>query len=136
MLHASVAARTYGETRARVADGGGNQLSRRVNTARGRKGRRGLVWVIGAAVSVGALLYWEQTALLYVLSTLAMSGLLIVVVFADLKGSDVASSESTLTEKAAVAGDAELTTTRAPYRGRGVTKRRHPDATLRTQRAE
>ena len=33
------------------------------------------MWVIGAVAVVSALLYWEQTALLYVLSTLAMCGL-------------------------------------------------------------
>ncbi|HEX6622311.1 MAG TPA: hypothetical protein VF064_01270 [Pyrinomonadaceae bacterium] len=46
------------------------------------------MWVTGAAAIVAALLYWEQTAALYVLSTLAMSALLLVVAFSDLEGKE------------------------------------------------
>lgn len=52
MIHALVAILAYGETR-----------------------RRGLIRVAGAVAFVAALLYWEQTEILYVLSTLAMCGL-------------------------------------------------------------
>ena len=66
---------------------GGGQLSRRVSTPGGRKGRRGsLIRVLSAVAFVSALLYWEQTELLYVLSTLAVCGLLLVVAFSDLEG--------------------------------------------------
>jgi hypothetical protein len=34
------------------------------------------------------MLYWEQTAIIYVLSTLAIVGLLLVVAFSDLEGRD------------------------------------------------
>jgi hypothetical protein len=34
------------------------------------------------------MLYWEQTAIIYVLSTLAIAGLLLVVAFSDLEGRD------------------------------------------------
>lgn len=52
--------------------------------------RRTYIWVLGGLAAVSALIYWEQTALLFVLSTLAMSVLLLVVAFADLEGRDKA----------------------------------------------
>ncbi|MBC7911404.1 MAG: hypothetical protein H7Y30_12935 [Pyrinomonadaceae bacterium] len=48
--------------------------------------RRGTTWIWILAVSavIIALLYWEQTALLYVLGTVGVSALLLVVAMADL----------------------------------------------------
>ena len=37
---------------------------------------------------IWAVLYWEQTALLYVLFTLAMCGLMLVVAFSNLEAND------------------------------------------------
>lgn len=45
-------------------------------------------WLFGATSTVCALLYWEQTALLYVLSVLAMCGLLLIVAFSNLEARD------------------------------------------------
>ena len=42
-------------------------------------------WIFGASAIVISLLYWEQTAVLYVLSTLAMSALLLIVAFSNLE---------------------------------------------------
>ena len=42
------------------------------------------LWIVLASAVVVGLLYWEQIALLYVLATLAVTWLLVVVVFADL----------------------------------------------------
>ena len=53
-----------------------------------RRRHRKLAWLLGATATVCALLYWEQTALLYVLSTLAMCGLLLVVAFSNLEARD------------------------------------------------
>lgn len=53
-----------------------------------RRGRGGFVWLLGATAAVTAMLYWEQTALLYVLSTLAVCMLLLVVAFSELEGGD------------------------------------------------
>lgn len=55
-------------------------------TAERRLSRRKItwLWIIGVTAVVIALLYWEQTALLYVLATLGVSGLLIVVAMSDL----------------------------------------------------
>ena len=52
-----------------------------------RRRRRKLFWLF-AALAVCALLLGEQVAVLYVLSTLAMCGLLIVVAFSNLEARD------------------------------------------------
>lgn len=39
-------------------------------------------------VFVSAMLYWEQTEIIYLLSTLVIAGLLLVVAFSDLEGRD------------------------------------------------
>ncbi len=52
----------------------------------GRLSRRNItwLWIVGVAVTIIVLLYLEQSALLYVLATLGVSGLLMVVAFSDL----------------------------------------------------
>jgi len=47
-----------------------------------------LIWMLSVLAAVAALLYWEQAAMLFVISTLAVSILLLVVAFADLEGRD------------------------------------------------
>jgi hypothetical protein len=92
-------------------------LSRRVNTPGGQKRRRGgLAWGVGAVAFVAALLYREQAALLYVISTLAVCCLLLVVAFSDLEGRDEELAEATRQEKSAPAGGGELTAAAAPGR--------------------
>lgn len=104
-------------------------MSQRVKTSGGRKRRRGgLIRVFGAVALVSAILYWEQTAPLYVLSTLAMCGLLLVVAFSDLEGRDEELSESTLNDQAATAGGDEITTAPSTRRARRVTQRKRQDA--------
>jgi hypothetical protein len=49
---------------------------------------RKFTWIFGASAIVIALLYWEQAAVLYVLSTLAICALLLVVMFSNLEGQD------------------------------------------------
>jgi hypothetical protein len=46
------------------------------------------VWIVGVVLVVSLLIYFERTALLYVLATLGVTGLLLVVAFADLGGDD------------------------------------------------
>ena len=53
----------------------------------GRRRRR-FAWIFGSSVTVIALLYWEQTAVLYILSTLAMCALMLVVAFSNLEARD------------------------------------------------
>jgi membrane protein YdbS with pleckstrin-like domain len=44
-----------------------------------------LFWLLAVGIVIGALIYWEQIALLYVLATLALVVLLSVVGLADLE---------------------------------------------------
>ncbi|HEX7315011.1 MAG TPA: hypothetical protein VF297_13880 [Pyrinomonadaceae bacterium] len=97
-------------------------MSRRVNTK--RKGRsRGLPWGFAGVAFVAALLYWEQAALLYVLSTLAVCGLLLVVAFSDLEGRGKESVESAGNENAGPAVESDVTTVTPPRRERRTTQR-------------
>jgi hypothetical protein len=41
-------------------------------------------WIAALSILVIALIYWEQTALLYILATLGVTALLVVVAVADL----------------------------------------------------
>lgn len=61
-------------------------MSRRIKKPpdRRRRTRRTFFWILCSAVVI-ALLYWEQTATLYVVSTLAMCGLLLTVAFSNLE---------------------------------------------------
>ena len=64
-------------------------MSQRLTNNRGRKtsGRnRTLLWIAGVGLIVFLLIYFEQTAILYVLATLGLTVLLLLVAFADLKG--------------------------------------------------
>ncbi len=65
-------------------------MSQRIASNRGRKTTGGrnhtLLWIGGIALIVFLLIYFEQTAILYVLATLGVTALLLIVAFADLKG--------------------------------------------------
>lgn len=62
-------------------------MSRRVSPPAGRKTGRGmsLLWIGGMILIIILLLYFEQTALLYVISTLGVTALLVIVALADLE---------------------------------------------------
>jgi hypothetical protein len=64
-------------------------MSQRLASNRGRKtsaGRnRTFLWIGGMGLIIFLLIYFEQTALLYVLATLGVTVLLLIVAFADLK---------------------------------------------------
>ena len=68
----------------KVADGGPMRRNNRSGTKRFRK----FAWILGTSATVIALLYWEQAAALFVLSTLAMCVLLLVVAFSNLEARD------------------------------------------------
>ena len=61
-----------------------NSKSRTGSKQRYRK----FAWIFGTSAIVMALLYWEQAAVLYVLSTLALAALLVVVMFSNLEARD------------------------------------------------
>ena len=46
------------------------------------------LWIVGLLLVVSLLIYFERTALLYVLATLGVTALLLIVAFADLGGDD------------------------------------------------
>ena len=46
------------------------------------------LWIVGILVVVSLLIYFERTALLYVLATLGVTALLLIVAFADLGGDE------------------------------------------------
>ena len=45
-------------------------------------------WIVGILLVVSLLIYFERTALLYVLATLGVTALLLIVAFADLGGDE------------------------------------------------
>ena len=64
-----------------------------------RRRRRKLFWLFAAA-AVFALLLGEQVAVLYVLSTLAICGLMIVLAFSNLQARDAAMQSAVIREAA------------------------------------
>jgi hypothetical protein len=54
--------------------------------ARNRSGLKRFLWIAGLAIVTISLIYFEQTALLYVLATLGVTALLVIVAMADLSG--------------------------------------------------
>ena len=64
-----------------------------------RRHRRKFFWLFAAA-AVSALLYAEQIAVLYVLATFAMCGLLIVVAFSNLEARDAEMQTAAIREHA------------------------------------
>jgi hypothetical protein len=64
-----------------------------------RRRRRKFFWLFAAA-AVCALLFEEQVAVLYVLATLAMCGLMIVVAFSNLEARDAEMQVAAISEAA------------------------------------
>ena len=73
---------------------------RRINKIRLQRRRRRKFFWLFAAAAVSALVFGEQVALLYVLSTLAMCGLLIVVAFSNLEAKDAEMQAAAIREHA------------------------------------
>ena len=44
-----------------------------------------LIWLLAVAIIIGTLIFLEQIAILYVLATISLVGLLLIVAFADLE---------------------------------------------------
>ena len=56
---------------------------------------RTYVVILSTLVILSLLIYWEQSALLYVISTLLICAVLMVVAFADLEGKDLQLAQGT-----------------------------------------
>ena len=68
----------------------------RLNSKSRKRRTRKFAWIFGTSAIVIALLYWEQAAVLYVLSTLAICAVLLVVMFSNLEGRDKELHEAAL----------------------------------------
>ena len=79
--------------------------ARAVRTARRRRRMITYLWIFGLAVLTISLIYWEQTALLYILATLGVTVLLVVVAVADLAHAEV-SNQSIATDNSTPTGSA------------------------------
>ena len=75
---------------------------------------RKFIWIFGTSAIVIALLYWEQAAVLYVLSTLAICALLVVVMFSNLETRDKELHQAAL--KKMDVRDAESTRSTSPQK--------------------
>ncbi|HYR77672.1 MAG TPA: hypothetical protein VEM96_17785 [Pyrinomonadaceae bacterium] len=74
-------------------------MSQRLRSNKNKK-RRGFtyLWIFGLAVLTFLLIYFEQTALLYVLATLGVTALLVIVALADLGRGDLSTEPVTIPE--------------------------------------
>jgi len=67
-------------------------MSQRITKVKKRRGFTYL-WIFGMALLVFLLIYFEQTPLLYIFSTLGVTVLLFIVAFADLGRSELSTAE-------------------------------------------
>jgi hypothetical protein len=67
-------------------------MSQRIRTSKTKKNRAlTFLWIFGLALLVFLLIYFEQTAILYIFSTLGVTVLLVIVATADLGQSELSS---------------------------------------------
>jgi hypothetical protein len=71
-------------------------LSARTVTRNARRRRRTItyLWIVALAAVTISLIYWEQTAILYILATLGVTVLLVVVAMSDLGRAEKFSTEA------------------------------------------
>jgi heme O synthase-like polyprenyltransferase len=79
-------------------------MSRRVNAGRRSRRTNTLLWMAALAAITIALIYFEQTEILYILATLGVTALLAVVAMADLHGTEGTSSEPLPADDSAAIG--------------------------------
>ena len=71
-------------------------MSQRIRTSKTKKNRNlTYLWIFGLALLVFLLIYFEQTAILYIFSTLGVTVLLVIVAMADLGQSELAVGDAT-----------------------------------------
>jgi amino acid permease len=78
-------------------------MSQRLRSNKNKK-RRGFtyLWIFGLAVLIFLLIYFEQTALLYVLATLGVTALLVIVALADLGRGELSTETATQIPEASI----------------------------------
>ena len=62
------------------------------------------LWIAALAIITIALIYWEMTAVLYILATLSVTALLVVVAAADLTGAERQVTDVATADDAAAIG--------------------------------
>jgi hypothetical protein len=68
-------------------------VSQRIRTKTKKRRSVTYLWIFGLALLVFLLIYFEQTALLYIFSTLGVTVLLVIVAVADLGQSELSGTE-------------------------------------------
>jgi hypothetical protein len=81
-------------------------MSARTVTRNARRRRRTItyLWIVVLAAVTISLIYWEQTAILYILATLGVTVLLVVVAMSDLGRAEKFSTEALAPNQAARVG--------------------------------
>jgi 4-hydroxybenzoate polyprenyltransferase len=76
-------------------------MSQRIRTQPKKSRALTYLWILGLAVLVFLLIYFEQTAVLYIFSTLGVTALLIIVATADLGRSELSPGDSAKSQSVA-----------------------------------
>ncbi len=81
-------------------------MSARSTLGSGRRRRKTVtvLWIAALAIGTVSLIYWEMTALLYILATLGVTALLIIVALSDLAGAEGLAKEISRADDAAAGG--------------------------------
>ena len=81
-------------------------MSARTTLASGRRRRKTVtvLWIAALAIGTVSLIYFEMTALLYILATLGVTALLIIVALSDLGGAEGLSKEISRADDTAAVG--------------------------------
>ena len=90
-------------------------MNRKVNKVRNRK-LLTFAWIAAITILTVFLIYKEQTAILYILATLGVTGLLVVVALADLSKHEKFSNESPRINDAAAIGSGISSSRRSSQR--------------------
>lgn len=79
-------------------------MSQRIPSKIKKNRRLTYLWIFGLALLVFLLIYFEQTALLYIFSTLGVTVLLVIVALADLGRSEHSATDTSPISSAATPG--------------------------------
>ena len=90
-----------GPTPALLVNGVKTKVSQRIKAKPKKRRTITYLWIFGLALLVFLLIYFEQTAMLYVFSTLGVTVLLVIVAIADLGQSELATAETDRTRPGA-----------------------------------
>ena len=87
-------------------------MSARTTLASGRRRRKTVtvLWLAALAIGTVSLIYWEMTALLYILATLGVTALLVIVALSDLTGAEGQPKEISQADDAAAVGSSMAST--------------------------